>query len=115
MSEEKTATLTARIIHVEKKEEIATVERTFAFAKGSETEQAETKTLDDVINEFIQKIQETCSEKGVTIQDLDQVYDQIAIGFALSSRLANEKLPKITIEVPVCDTKNGEERTNEQT
>lgn len=114
MSEEKTAILTAKLIHVEKKEEIATVERTMAFIKESDAEQTETKTLDDVINEFIQKIHETCNEKGVTIQDLDQVYDQLAIGFALSSRLANEKSPRIAIEVSVCDAKNGEEKANEQ-
>jgi len=39
MSEEKTATLAAKIIHVQKKEELATVEQTLAFAKESDAEQ----------------------------------------------------------------------------
>jgi hypothetical protein len=103
MSEEKTSVLAAKIINVEKKEEIATVERTMSFAKESDAEQVETKSLDDVIGEFIQQIQETCNEKKVVIQDLDNVYDQIAIGFALSAKFSDEKSSKMAIEVLVCD------------
>ena len=111
MSEEKTATLTAKIVHAQKAEELATVEQTMAFVKESDCEQSE-KTLDDIINEFIQKIQDTCKEKALIIVDLDQLYDQLAIGFALSSRIANQEAPKIAIEVPVDDAK--EEKVNEQ-
>ncbi|MCW4010027.1 MAG: hypothetical protein NWF05_05350 [Candidatus Bathyarchaeota archaeon] len=108
MSEEKTATLTAILIHAKTNQEIATVEKTMAFIKESDGEQPE-KTLDDIINEFIQKIRETCKEKAVSMQDIEQVYDQLAIGFALSSRLGDQK---IAIEVPVNDAK--EEKADEQ-
>jgi hypothetical protein len=107
MSEEKTATLTAKIIHAQTKEELATVEQTMTFIKESNGDQPD-KTLDDVIKEFIQKIQETCKEKAASIQDTEQVYDQLAIGFALSSRLGDQK---IVIEVPVNDAK--EEKADE--
>lgn len=111
MSEEKTATLTAKIIHAQTKEELAKVEQTMAFIKESEVEQPE-KTLDDIINEFIQKIQETCNQKDLRIMEHEQLYDQLAIGFALSSRVSNQESPKIAIEVPVCEAK--EEKTSEQ-
>jgi hypothetical protein len=111
MSEEKTAVLTAKIIHTKKKQEIGSVERTLSFAKESNEEQAETKTLDEIIGEFIQQIQETCNEKKVIIQDLDRVYDQIAIGFALSAKISDEKSSKMAIDVPVCD---AEEKGSEK-
>jgi hypothetical protein len=105
MSEDKTAILTARIIHSEKKEVLDTVERTLAFLKDSDEEQIETRTLDDVISEFIQRIQEVCNEKKVKVLDIEKVYDELAIGFALSSKLASEKAPKMTIDIPVTDEK----------
>jgi hypothetical protein len=110
MSEEKISTLTARIIHSEKKDVIDKVERTISFLKESDDEQIETKSLDDVINEFIQRIVDVCEEKKVVILNLGKVYDELAIGFALSSRLSNEKSPNITIDIPVTDAKESVEK-----
>jgi hypothetical protein len=110
MSEDKTATLTARIIHSDKKEVLGTVERVLSFLRESDEEQIETKTLDEIISEFIQRIEEVCKEKKVSVLDPERVYDELAIGFAVSSKLAREKAPKMTIDILVADVKENEEK-----
>ncbi len=103
MSEPKTATLSAKLIHAQSKQELGSVERTMAFVNEKEEEQTETRTLDDVIGDFVKQIEAVCAEKKVAIQDVEGLYDQIAIGFVVNSKLSKEKTSTTVIEVPVCD------------
>jgi len=115
MSEEKTTTLTARIIHFDKKEVLDTIEQTLSFLKTTDEETTETKTLDEIISEFIQKIETSCNQKNVKALDIEKAYDELAIGFALSPKLVNEKSPKITIDIPVIGMRESkEEESHEQ-
>lgn len=115
MSEEKTTTLTARIVHSEKKEVLDTIEQTLSFLNAIDAETTETKTMDEIITEFIEKIEASCNEKNVKILDIGRAYDELAIGFAMSPRLAKEKSAAMTIDIPVSDMKESkEEKTNEQ-
>jgi len=115
MSEEKTTTLTARIIHSEKKEVLNTIEQTLSFLKATDAETTETKTLDEIISEFIQRIEKFCNQKNVKVLDIEKAYDELAIGFAMSPKLAKEKSATMTIDIPVADVKEvKEEGNNEQ-
>jgi allophanate hydrolase subunit 1 len=114
MSEEKTTTLTARIIHSDKKEVLDTIEQTLSFLKTTDAETTETKTLDEIISEFIKKIETSCNEKNVKILDIERAYDELAIGFAMSPKLAKEKSATMTIDVPVIDVKENKEKENHE-
>jgi hypothetical protein len=115
MSEENMATLKARIIHSEKKEVLDTIEQTLSFLKATDAETTETKTLDEIISEFIQKIESSCNQRNVKILDIERAYDELAIGFTMSSRLAKEKSATMTIDIPVSEMKEDKEKeTDEQ-
>jgi formate dehydrogenase assembly factor FdhD len=111
MSEEKTTTLAARIIHSGKKEVLDTIEQTMSFVKVTD---AETKTLDEIISEFIQKILSSCNQKNVKVMDIEKAYDELAIGFAMSPRLAKEKSATMTIDIPVTDIEEDKEKGDDE-
>jgi allophanate hydrolase subunit 1 len=114
MSEEKTTTLTARIVHSEKKEVLDTIEQTMSFVKVTDVETTETKTLDEIINEFIQRIESSCNQKNVKVLDIEKAYDELAIGFAMSPRLAKENSATMTIDIPVTDFKEDKEKKDDE-
>jgi hypothetical protein len=114
MSEERTTTLTARIIHSDKKEVLDTIEQTLSFLKAADEETTETKTLDEIISEFIQKIETSCNQKNVKILDIEKAYDELAIGFAMSPKLSKEKSLTMTIDVPVVDVKQNKEKDDDE-
>jgi allophanate hydrolase subunit 1 len=114
MSEEKTTTLTARIIHSEKKEVLDTMEQTLSFLKAADAETIETKSLDEIISEFVQKIEKSCTQKNVKVLDIEKVYDELAIGFAMSSKLGKEKSATMIIDIPVADVKEIKEKGNDE-
>jgi len=114
MSEENIATLKARIIHSEKKEVLDTIEQTLSFLKATDIETTETKTLDEIIGEYIQRIESSCNQKNVKILDIEKVYDELAIGFACSPRLAKEKSATMTIDIPVADIKEDREKGDDE-
>lgn len=114
MSEEKASTLKARIIHSEKKEVLDTIEQTLSFLKAVDAEIMETKTLDEIINELIQEIETSCNQKNVKILDIERAYDELAIGFAMSPKLAKEKSATMTIDIPVTDVKENKEKGDDE-
>lgn len=114
MSEENMTTLKARIIHSEKKEVLDTIEQTLSFLKATDAETTETKTLDEIISEFIQRIESFCNQKNVKVLDIERAYDELAIGFAMSPRLAKEKSATVIIDIPVADIKEGEEKGDDE-
>jgi allophanate hydrolase subunit 1 len=114
MSEERTTTLTARIIHSDKKEVLDTIEQTLSFLKAADAETTETKTLDEIISEFIQKIERSCDQKNVKILDIERAYDELAIGFAMSPKLAKEKPATMTIDIPVSGMKENKEKGDDE-
>jgi hypothetical protein len=116
MSEEEATVLTARIVHSEKKEVLDTVKQTLAFLKVNDEEATETKTLDEIISEFIQKIERACNQKSVKILDIEKAYDELAIGFVMSPKLAKKGSATMTVDIPVSDiTEDKEKESNEQT
>jgi len=114
MSEENMTTLKARIIHSEKKEVLDTIEQTMSYVKVTDAETTETKTLDEIISEFIQRIESSCNQKNVKVLDIEKAYDELAIGFAMSPRLAKEKSATMTIDIPVADIKEDEEKGDDE-
>lgn len=114
MSEEKTTTLTAKIIHSDRKEVLDMIEQTLSFLNASDEETTETKTLDEIISEFIQKIETSCKQKNVKILDIERAYDELAIGFAMSPKLAKEKSATLTIDIPVTDVKENKEKGDDE-
>lgn len=114
MSEEKTITLTARIIHSEKKEVLDTIEQIMSFVKVTDAETTETKTLDEIISEFVHKIESSCNQKNVKVLDIEKAYDELAIGFAMSPKLAKEKSATMTIDIPVTDIKEDKEKGDDE-
>jgi hypothetical protein len=101
MSEPQTATIAAKLFHVDRKQELGSVEQSMYLIRSEE--QIESKSLDDTIDEFVKKVQQACAEKGLKVQDVEGLCDQIAIGFVVNSKLSKEEPASITIQVPVCD------------
>ncbi|MEM2293042.1 MAG: hypothetical protein QXX41_07170 [Nitrososphaerota archaeon] len=93
--------LTVRIVHVKTNEVLNVVEKTVEFIEGFENEGCEAKSLEDIINDFVQSVQEACYEREVEIIDREKLFDDLAIALALSSRLKEEK---ISIDVLVKDS-----------
>jgi formate dehydrogenase assembly factor FdhD len=110
MSEENVTTLTARIIHSEKKEVLDTIEQTLSFLKTTDAEATETRSLDEIISEFIQRVEASCNQRNVKVLNIEKAYDELAIGFAMSSKLAKEKSATMTIDIPVVDVKEDKEK-----
>jgi len=99
MEEPKGTILSAQLVR--DKEIIGSVERTLHFIEEKELPEEEAsaiKTLEDIINDFLDSIEKTCKEKKVTIIDKTKLSFDLTIKLLLAFKAEDKK---ILVEVPV--------------
>ena len=95
--------VTARIVSDDK--EIATVEDVFGVSSRQDEEQeAETKSVDETVNQFVNKVHESAQEKGYTISQEDLA--KTAVSLILF--IVKPSQPELALDIPAEKSKQEE-------